>query len=67
MTGNFATLAKFFIDIICKFDDFRASVNTLIAALGEKDILKKYFGYGKFVGSIIKNIGTAKRRLMLKK
>ena len=66
ITGGLVGLEKFFIDLICNFDAFRAAVNILITALNTTDILQKYLGYGSFIGAILEIFATASSKKMKK-
>jgi len=64
VSGGGAGLAKVFIDLVCQFDTFRTAVETMITAVKETDTMKKFNGYGRFTGLIIKAIGSKRFRKM---
>jgi len=64
VSGGGAGLASVFIDLVCQFDTFRQAVETLITAIKESDTMKKFNGYGRFTGLIIKAIGSKRFRKM---
>ena len=51
-----AAFGNSFIDIFCRFKKFSKAIKALIKAFSQKDILKRYKQYGKFIGLLISNI-----------
>jgi len=64
ISGGGAGLAKVFVDLVCQFDTFRQAVETLITAIKEPDTMKKFNGYGRFTGLVLKAIGSKRFRKM---
>lgn len=57
---GFAGLAQVFIDLLCKFKEFRAAAHQLMYGFGEKNESRKFFYFGSFVGQLLKIIGKAR-------
>ena len=53
VAGDVTTLARLFVDMICKFEHFRTAITALVKGIAEKDTLKKYQHWGVFVGTIL--------------
>jgi len=54
VAGDPTAVANFFVNLVCQFEIFREAITSLVNALSEADVLKKYTGYGKFAGAAVR-------------
>jgi hypothetical protein len=67
MTGNFFSLAEIFIELICRMGEFREAYNTLAEGLEERNQMKKFELYGRFIGKSIKILEPQTKRRRIRK